>query len=202
MSINLDNIEEQQEERVSGGIVKADNEVDNIENQLLSTLNVIQSYKTKIAKLQKSLAEQKAKDTKNQYQEFKETEQEYQELKQRLLDFPDMIKEQKENILVLEEYAEDAKQEVQVLEDMQMQIIQDEVDGNDKKKYSNQAARDAAMNIWKKDDTNYQAAKKALKSAQNDLENAKFDLDRIYNDYKSAQKIADMLTARMNMFVG
>lgn len=130
---------------------------------------------------------------------IEELTRDYIDLKQKLIEFPEQIMEQKEYIAGLEDLVEQAQQEVQLLEDMQMLVIQDAEDENGKKKYSNQAARDAAMNKWKNEDTEYQAALNALKEAKRNLENAQLILDRLYNEYRSVQKTADLLVARMNM---
>lgn len=130
---------------------------------------------------------------------IEELTRDYIDLKQKLVEFPEQIMEQKEYIAGLEDLVEQAQQEVQLLEDMQMLVIQDAEDENGKKKYSNQAARDAAMNKWKNEDAEYQAALNALKEAKRNLENAQLILDRLYNEYRSVQKTADLLVARMNM---
>src|SRR5690606_24666461 len=59
---------------------------------------------------------------------IEELTRDYIDLKQKLVEFPEQIMEQKEYIAGLEDLVEQAQQEVQLLEDMQMLVIQDAED--------------------------------------------------------------------------
>lgn len=200
LSINLDNLEDQvQVSKNIEGLDQKKKMLNDYENDYIGRLKTISNIKESIAEIQKEVARQQVQDAQTKYQDYKELSEEYIKIKDKLFEFPDRIKEQREHIAGLEDLVKESEQEVKLLEDMKMLEISNAVDSAGKKKYSNNTARDAALGKWKQHDLDYQEGVDDMKSATRDLDNAKFELDRIHNEYKSYQKVSDMLASRMEM---
>ncbi|MCG8514519.1 MAG: hypothetical protein MI740_10280 [Halanaerobiales bacterium] len=173
-------------------IILGDFNMDELESRINQTQSVINRILQKITETNILKAQEK-------HRNFSEMSEEYLKIKDKLLGFPHVIQKQKENIAGLEEIADQADQELRLLEDTQKLQIINEVDSAGKKFYSNDTARNAALGQWKQHDLDYQEAWDELKEAKRNLEQAKFELDRAYNEYKSYQAIAGMLSARIKM---
>ena len=117
-------------------------------------------------------------------------------MKQRLLDFPGLIRAQKEKCETARRLLKEAQTTLQELEAEMVAAIAAEVNPNTGKAlYSNAEARAAELIKRKATNKNYAAAYGAVRRAEEDVSVAQFDLERLYDEFRAYRYVVD-LTAR------
>jgi len=117
-------------------------------------------------------------------------------MKQRLLDFPGLIREQKEKCETARRLLKEAQTTLQELEAEMVAAIAAEVNPNTgKAAFSNAEARAAELIRRKANNLTYRSAALAVKSAEEEVNAAQFDLERLYDEFRAYRYVVD-LTAR------
>ena len=117
-------------------------------------------------------------------------------MKQRLLDFPGLIREQKERLETARRALKEAQATANELEAEMIALIAAEVNPNTGKAlYSNAEARAAELIRRKANNLTYRSAALAVKSAEEEVNAAQFDLERLYDEFRAYRYVVD-LTAR------
>jgi hypothetical protein len=97
---------------------------------------------------------------------------------------------------------EEAKGNLELARQNVVAEVAEEKNGNDKPKYSNETARNAEVAKRLVDDTNYLEAKEAYKAAEDALNAAQFELNRLNNEFGACKIIGQLLTAKMQVLAG
>jgi len=117
-------------------------------------------------------------------------------MKQRLLDFPGLIRAQKEKCETARRLLKEAQTTLQELEAEMVAAIAAEVNPNTgKAAFSNAEARAAELIRRKANNLTYRSAALAVKSAEEEVNAAQFDLERLYDEFRAYRYVVD-LTAR------
>ena len=117
-------------------------------------------------------------------------------MKQRLLDFPGLIREQKERLETARRELKEAQATANELEAEMIALIAAEVNPNTgKAAFSNAEARAAELIRRKANNLTYRSAALAVKSAEEEVNAAQFDLERLYDEFRAYRYVVD-LTAR------
>ncbi len=117
-------------------------------------------------------------------------------MKQRLLDFPGLIREQKERLETARRALKEAQATANELEAEMIALIAAEVNPNTgKAAFSNAEARAAELIRRKANNLTYRSAALAVKSAEEEVNAAQFDLERLYDEFRAYRYVVD-LTAR------
>ncbi|GEA17780.1 hypothetical protein [Moorella sp. E306M] len=117
-------------------------------------------------------------------------------LKAKLLEFPALIRAQKDKVAQARRELADAEKVRVEAEALLIAAIAAEVNPNNgKPAYSNAEARAAELTRRKKLDPDYQVADMAVRDAEAKLNAAQFDLEQLQDQFKAYRYIVD-LTAR------
>ena len=117
-------------------------------------------------------------------------------MKQRLLDFPGLIRKQKEKLEAARRALKEAQATANELEAEMIALIAAEVNPNTgKAAFSNAEARAAELIRRKANNLTYRSAALAVKSAEEEVNAAQFDLERLYDEFRAYRYVVD-LTAR------
>ncbi len=117
-------------------------------------------------------------------------------MKQRLLDFPGLIREQKERLETARRALKEAQATANELEAEMIALIAAEKDPNSgKAAFSNAEARAAELTRRKANDLSYRSAALAVRAAEEEVNAAQFDLERLYDEFRAYRYVVD-LTAR------
>ena len=117
-------------------------------------------------------------------------------MKQRLFDFPGEIRAKKAELETARQILKDAQTQVKELEAEMIALIAAEVSPNTgKAAFSNAEARAAELIRRKANNLTYRSAALAVKSAEEEVNAAQFDLERLYDEFRAYRYVVD-LTAR------
>ena len=117
-------------------------------------------------------------------------------MKQRLLDFPGLIREQKEKLEAARRALKEAQATMNEIEAEMIALIAAEKDPNSgKAAFSNAEARGAELIRRKAESKDYAAAYGAVRRAEEDVNALQFDLERLYDEFRAYRYVVD-LTAR------
>jgi len=117
-------------------------------------------------------------------------------MKEKLFDFPRLIREQKEKCETARRALKEAQATVNEMEAEMVATIGAEKDpGSGKALYSNAEARAAELTRRKANNLSYRTAALAVKSAEEEVNAAQFDLERLYDEFRAYRYVVD-LTAR------
>ena len=195
-SMNLDNINIDVDEE---GINETANELDKIEKRSLEAFagvhETVEKAREEIKNIKQQLKEKR-------HSEYQELATEYWQTKENLDMLPEKIRDQKDHISGLNETVKTKKEELDLLESTMSLEINNATDEDGKKKFSNKGMRQAELKRRMKKSDEYQEAKEDLEDAKRAKEQAEFELDRLYNQWKAVRKKADMLSSRMEMLAG
>ena len=117
-------------------------------------------------------------------------------MKQRLLDFPGLIRAQKEKCETARRALKEAQATMNEIEAEMIALIAAEKDPNSGKAvFSNAEARAAELTRRKANDLSYRSAALAVRAAEEEVNAAQFDLERLYDEFRAYRYVVD-LTAR------
>lgn len=117
-------------------------------------------------------------------------------MKERLFDFPGEIRRQKEKVETARQSLKDAQAQVNEIEAEMIALIAAEKDPDTRKPaFSNAEARAAELVRRKAGEPTFKAASLALRAAEEDVNAAQFDLERLHDEFRAYRYVVD-LTAR------
>lgn len=121
-------------------------------------------------------------------------------LLQKLEEYPDEIRHQQNAIMAAEQAVAEAQEELEYQEAILKAAIISEVSAsNGKPLYPNEEARKAEFICRKKASPEYQAAAAALRTAEEALKSARFDSDRLLNQFSACRSVARIAAGRLGL---
>lgn len=117
-----------------------------------------------------------------------------------LVEIPETIRRQQEEVAARQTAVEQLEGEAVLQESILSAAVSEEIDPRTSKKlYSNAEARQAELIRRKAETTDYQAAQAKLREAKEILQSARFDLERLTNEFAALRRVADLMAARLSL---
>lgn len=121
-------------------------------------------------------------------------------LLQKLEEYPEAIRHQQEAIKAADQIVAEAREEVEYQEAILRAEIASAVNpSNGKPAYSNEESRKAEFICRKKISEPYQRAASMLKTAEDALQTARFDYDKLVNEFSSARAMSKVTAGRLGL---
>jgi hypothetical protein len=118
----------------------------------------------------------------------------------RILDYPQKIREQQEKITALSQGMKAAKSNLMAAEGVLTAAISTEIDmDKNKPRFSNKETRDAELNQRKLTNQDYLAALKQFNDAEESHNSALFDLKMLEDGFKAHNTVGDMMASKMSL---
>lgn len=122
------------------------------------------------------------------------------DIKNKLMEYPELIREQKLKVRNLREVFAEMEEQRAILEADITTTIAAEIDPNTgKARFSNEKARAAELMIRKAADGEYKAADKRAKQAAFNLEDAEDELAMLYDKFKATRYRARLVSSELEL---
>ncbi|MGB9904622.1 MAG: hypothetical protein ACPLQO_08155 [Desulfotomaculales bacterium] len=116
--------------------------------------------------------------------------------------YPAKIKQQQHSIASTQRNLEEAKMDLETAKADIMAAINAEVNGQGKPVFSNEKAREAEFVRRARASQEYQEALEAYRDAEDRFNEAKFELEKLLNEFTVHKAVLSALTAKINFLAG
>ncbi|MGB9825073.1 MAG: hypothetical protein ACPLRU_00215 [Desulfofundulus sp.] len=117
----------------------------------------------------------------------------------KLNSFPAEIRRQQDALVNARRNLEDARSNLELAKQVVVAGVIEEKNGDGKPKYSNEKAREAEITKRLATDPGYQAALQAYRAAEDAVNTAQFELDRLYNEFSACKAASRVLAGKLNL---
>lgn len=116
--------------------------------------------------------------------------------------FPQLIRLQQDRVVSAKRALEEAKSNLELAKQVIVASVIEEKNGDGKAKFSNEKAREAEITKRMFTDPGYQGALQAFRSAEDAVNSAQFELERVYNEFSAYKAASRILAGKLNMVAG
>lgn len=117
----------------------------------------------------------------------------------KLYSFPAEIRHQQDALVSARRNLDDARSNLELAKQVVVAGVIEEKNGDGKAKYSNDKAREAEITRRLAADAGYHSALQAFRAAEDAVNSAQFELDRLHNEFSACKAASRVLAGKLNL---